>query len=851
MFTMLTLTILTLYFLITVYGVGESLNWPTTQDSTFRGYGGVTFAKRVRVPPVLEDDSLLALDPEAAAIAAAASAKFAASVQADADELASVAAFAERRVRRADRWRLRERGNSQFLTPSPSSKSLTLLPPLSFIELEGGLESIVVMEAVHSDNGGESSASITLQRRLADNGVGDATEDVEEKPIYGRTYWVTLLTTHSDDVNNIADVNDVPSNKVVVRHKLIISIGVPHNEPSVYSHTFARTDNDVVVSSTTSSSSPTSALKNLHAFANLRMVSYNTWNSNPPKWLWHDGRDRMRQYSLRLFRLGDVIRQVAPHIIAFQEVRYDSSLGGFDKGWDGERGSLRADDDDITLINMTAASIGGPSGAILRPENEVVGDAILAYSGAVDAEHACVIPSTDHRANPYDFKLSWSLSNLWHNKTSLFAFSDKYKQRNIQRWESVIKANGWAAHGRTHPLEGEILSSTTSSTSSSTITTTDAKKEEPAVSVSVASDATVGADGLPIQPIVTQPPTPPPAPINAKCPYTTHPPQRGVPSTCKLQRATLRSPHAQVEHLAAHFPGYQYVFSPGQLYLDKSLWLQNQHRDEEGPAIFSRFPIIESESYLLSRNTSDEGDSHQRLCLHAVIDASELIEIDSDSFISNDKNAAHPQKLLVDVYTVHLSLSEASRNRTVLEIRDFIKRSAKGTLILLAGDMNAEPHEPAIRALTDGLFPDSPSSISEDSQQAIRNGDNLLKLRDVWLGSRHSPPEPTPRDPDQAVRRYAFTFPSDDPVKRIDLVFAALKSAVGEQEPLCSGKGSNPHSNINNSSACIFVEEAYVIGQDATPGTEMGGGGMLTAQSAIYASDHRGVATHLRVPVGF
>jgi hypothetical protein len=241
----------------------------------------VTFAKRVRVPPVLEDDALLALDPEAAAIAAAASAKFAASVQADADELASVAAFAERRVRRADRWRLRERGNSQFLTPLPSSKSLTLLPPLSFIELEGGLESIVVMEAVHSDNGGESSASITLQRRLADNGVGDATEDVEEKPIYGRTYWVTLLTTHSDDVNNIADVNDVPSNKVVVRHKLIISIGVPHNEPSVYSHTFARTDNDESVSSTTSSSSPT--ISNDIIEGAQRLMNMNSSNNTQQK----------------------------------------------------------------------------------------------------------------------------------------------------------------------------------------------------------------------------------------------------------------------------------------------------------------------------------------------------------------------------------------------------------------------------------------------------------------------------------------------------------------------------------------------------------------------------------------
>jgi endonuclease/exonuclease/phosphatase family metal-dependent hydrolase len=822
---------LLLYILTFVCFLAEGTklnNWPSIEDSSFHGYGGLTFLKLVRTPPILEDESILALDPEAAAVAAAASAKYYASVQADAEEKASIAAFAERRVRRADRWRLRERGNSHFITSS--TRSLASLSPLLYLELEGGIDAIVAMNAVHSEDSGVSAAKITLQRRLADNGVGDATEDVEEQPVYGRTYWVSILTKHSNlvtDLNNKTNPSDSLFN-IVVRHKLVVSIGVPHNEPSVYSHTFARTDTDSITTSPSSSSTSSSA--SLSAFANLRMVSYNTWNSNPPKWLWHDGRDRMRQYSLRLFRLGDVIRQVSPHIIAFQEVRYDSSLGGFDKGWDGDRGALRADDDDLTLINSTDTS--GPSGAVLRPENDQVGDAIVAYEGAIDAEHSCVIPSTDHRANPYDFKLSWSLSNLWHNKTSLFAFSDKYKQRNVQRWEGVVKANGWIAHGRTHPLEGEIILE---------------KKDTSIASISVTSDAILTdissqTDAASLNESVTT--LSQKQSITAKCPYTTHPPQRGVPSVCKLQRATLRSPHAQVEHLAAHFPGYQYVFSPGQLYLDRSLWLQSQHRDEEGPAIFSRFPIIESESYLLSRNSSDEGDSHQRLCLHAVIDASEIIESvldngNKDTSSSSSSSSSSSRRLLVDVYTVHLSLSEASRNRTVLEIRSFIKRTSKGSLILLAGDMNAEPHEPAIQALTDGLFPNSISS-----EDGLLRQDSDLKLRDVWLGSQHAPPEPTPRDPDQAVRRYAFTFPSDDPVKRIDLVFASLKSTTGE--PLC---GTSPQIHFNTSNSCIFVEEAYVIGQDATPGTEMGSGGMLTAQSAIFASDHRGVATHLRVPV--
>ena len=112
----------------------------------------------------------------------------------------------------------------------------------------------------------------------------------------------------------------------------------------------------------------------------------------------------------------------------------------------------------------------------------------------------------------------------------------------------------------------------------------------------------------------------------------------------------------------------------------------SQQRDEEGPAIFSRWPILHSDYLLLSRNTSDEGDTHQRLCLHAVIDATPT-------------SPTHA-RTLVDVYTVHLSLSEAARNRSVPELLAFIKESARGDVVMLTGDMNAEPHEPAMRALT-------------------------------------------------------------------------------------------------------------------------------------------------------
>jgi hypothetical protein len=47
----------------------------------------------------------------------------------------------------------------------------------------------------------------------------------------------------------------------------------------------------------------------------LVLASYNVWNSNPPKWVWRDRRDRWRQYNLRLYHLGDVLRSLDADII--------------------------------------------------------------------------------------------------------------------------------------------------------------------------------------------------------------------------------------------------------------------------------------------------------------------------------------------------------------------------------------------------------------------------------------------------------------------------------------------------------------------------------------------------------
>jgi endonuclease/exonuclease/phosphatase family metal-dependent hydrolase len=693
---------------------------------------------------------------------------------------------------------------------------------------------------------------------------------------------------------------------------MVVSVAEPHGDVAVYSHVYARADEANVLSSedadvvgmpndstsinpsTSSSYVPSSdaaSAPNSHS-SPLRFVSLNVWNSNPPRWLWHDARDRFRQYSLRLFRLGDVVRAVAPHIVALQEVRYDSSLGGFDAGsWDGGRGALRADAEDEgssgddgslgaeeeEIVADASDKESLPRFCVRRPEPLGFGAGAAAYGeSAPAAEAACAMPSVENRAATYDFKLAWAISALWHNRTAMFAETDKFKQRNAPRWAATTSAPLWSTYGASHPVEGDapesailrlaaakaaeaaavaaqqaqaaqaLLDKAVAAVAAEAIAASpDAIADSTSVSIGIDGGSVAMSEGHNDERVIqlreaassaaaasaaasaAAANASAAAPAPGRSPYSTHPPPRGAPSLCRLQRALLRSPHAQIEHLAAHLPGYQFVFAPGQLYLDRSQWLGARHRDEEGPAIFSRLPVLHADSLLLSRNASDENDGHQRICLHAVLDASELGVGIADGLKLE-------RRLLVDVYTVHLALSEAARDRTVVEIRDFIKRSARGRLVLLAGDMNAEPHEAAMRMLL--------------ASDVLQDGAVALALRDIWLGSRHALPEPTPRDSDAAAKRYAFTFPSDDPVKRIDLVFAGLRgtrSGVTEAfapEPLCSPAGGVQ-------SPCVAVDEAFVVGQDATPGTEMGTGGMVSAQSPIFASDHRAVAAHIRIPL--
>ncbi|KAK8803204.1 hypothetical protein WA158_000898 [Blastocystis sp. Blastoise] len=231
--------------------------------------------------------------------------------------------------------------------------------------------------------------------------------------------------------------------------------------------------------------------------------------------------------------------------------------------------------------------------------------------------------------------------------------------------------------------------------------------------------------------------------------------------------------HSQIDHITHLLPEYQYVYQPANMYVERG------YRIEEGVLILSLHPIVTQEYILLSRNPQDPQDDHQRLVLRAGIQT---------------KNYGR-----VYVYGTHLALSEPARDRTVQEIYHYMKNfDPKNKFMhVLCGDLNAEPDSKAIQYL-EGFVP--------------LNGE-FTDLKDAWLQLY---PEPTPRSTDTKQRHDALTFPTDNPVKRIDFVIYRARR--------------------------IFVEEAKLIGQDAYPGTETNrGDGMLSIDSPIYASDHRGL----------
>lgn len=209
-----------------------------------------------------------------------------------------------------------------------------------------------------------------------------------------------------------------------------------------------------------------------------------------------------------------------------------------------------------------------------------------------------------------------------------------------------------------------------------------------------------------------------------------------LPDVIALQEVRGRDWGLDVRHQAdqilASLPGYTSVWEPAHYWPPGHG--HNQGRLEwEGLALLSAHPLVDRAVLRLSRDPADAHDSLQRLVLGAQV------QMPGGPFW---------------VFTTHYPLSAAARARVAPESLDFVERRADGLPYTLTGDLNAEPREAPIRALTG----------------AGGTGEAPGGLVDAWQACH--PGEP------------GHTFPAWGPSKRIDYMLVPPQVAVREIEVL-------------------------------------------------------------------
>jgi endonuclease/exonuclease/phosphatase family metal-dependent hydrolase len=220
-----------------------------------------------------------------------------------------------------------------------------------------------------------------------------------------------------------------------------------------------------------------------------------------------------------------------------------------------------------------------------------------------------------------------------------------------------------------------------------------------------------------------------------------------------------------------------FIFQPANNMFDKLTFRGFQL--EEGVAILSKFPldVFSVEVILLPRLLSESSDDHSRIVLRSLIKVG-----------PPDHN-----DIKIDAFTSHFSLSSVSRLRAV-EFLGENSKSNSGHIQIFGGDLNAEPHEEAIRLLESYSF------------------------RDAWKET-HS---------NDANDNNGLTFPACRPVKRIDFIF--LRNASTAASVVVVPQSS---AVIGNAS-----KEEQVAGRSIELAPEVG---MLDQVSPLWASDHFGL----------
>ncbi|KAG2389473.1 hypothetical protein C9374_014033 [Naegleria lovaniensis] len=184
--------------------------------------------------------------------------------------------------------------------------------------------------------------------------------------------------------------------------------------------------------------------------------------------------------------------------------------------------------------------------------------------------------------------------------------------------------------------------------------------------------------------------------------------------------------HHQISHLKKALTqlGYiHYFHRPAMSYYSPHFMSTNGFppmMHEEGLAIFSKYPMIESDHRLLYRDVTDPS-THQRISLRSRI----IIPFHNDAnFIT------------VDIFNTHLSLKEHERNQNVLDLSNFANQVLnhdesnsscslfQPSFQLVCGDFNLEPHEHAYSLLQrSGDWRDS----FEEARALLFNNTNKLE----------------------------------------------------------------------------------------------------------------------------
>lgn len=271
-------------------------------------------------------------------------------------------------------------------------------------------------------------------------------------------------------------------------------------------------------------------------------------------------------------------------------------------------------------------------------------------------------------------------------------------------------------------------------------------------------------------------------------------------------------------------PLWYYIYQPAQSFFDKASSILTRH--EEGIAILSRYPIIQTSFILLPRDLSSKDDEHSRILLSVII---------------------MKDGVKVKVSSSHFALSESARDKAVRYMKHMSESDDDDdTMIhIFGGDLNAEPTEPAM------LYLQSPAYHSRYPFQ-----DTFLitpiKQRQVM---------------ESAWKENGYSFPACNPSKRIDYIFIRNCSHYGVVAKGYKVIGVKPLEYIQEDT--VRRRRRQETGKEMEVEIDANGErmvsadtqtleedemryrrpelGMLDPDSYLWASDHFGIVTDLHI----